>query len=253
MSFILQDLSAFAMPLFDSEAAGDATNHASLDLDDGDGPGGRLSSGRGEASTLTPTGIKGWFRKRQKSGEPEIRGGGGNISTAVTSSAATASARPAHASPLQQQASPVQGTKMKHLLDSFRPRSRSDVAWMNSSRAQQKSKSGQGMTAQTTVPSSSSATSAKSSLAKKVQDAGAFADGHTSRNGNHSSSRHASESDRMSVDQPSTPTKTSGGHIGPEEFLEMYRERAYSDPRRAKEAALAARNKMKRVSKNIAL
>jgi hypothetical protein len=245
VSYSLKDLSAFAMPLFDSEASGDTTHHGSLDLEGADS---RLSSGRGEAAS-TSAGIKGWFRKRQKSGDPETMRGG----------TSPAPSRPAPPPALPEQPSPLQGSKMKHILDSVRPRSRSDVVSMNTARAQHKSKSGHTATVQTTIPGSSAAVAnSRSPMTKKTDGAtpvaidrslstGARTAGGSSNNG--ASPRHImNDNEKMVsvvVDGPSTPTKS--GHIGPEEFLEMYRERAYTDPRRVKEAALAARNKLKRV------
>ena len=205
----IQDLSAFAMPLFDPDSSGDANGHGMLDVDGSDGKSGG-------------TGIKGWFRKRQKSGDVEAR----------------SSARPLPSPQQQQLPSPVQATKMKHLLDTFRPRSRSDVAAMNVARTHVKTKSGLAIPSLNGGQTIQSSTS--SPLAKKATDPSSLDE--RSLNGTPiiQKSRHTSGSDKLS----STPTR---GHIGPEEFLEMYRERAYSDPRRVKEAALAARNKLKRV------
>lgn len=251
----VQNLSAFAMPLFDSEAS----SSTAIELGDGVDSHRLSSSGRGEA--LTPTGggggggIKNWFRKRQKSGEPEARGGGSNASlSSALAAKQQQQQQPSASQPsaLLQQPSPKQGTKMKHLLDSFRPRSRSDVASMNAARSHHKSKSsGQAISlVQTTVPGSAD----RSPQAKKFSDQSVLDDvpvRNIRRGGGSSGAWHNNGvTDKMSSDSlsPSTPTR-SGGHIGPEEFLEMYRERAYTDPRRVKEAALAARNKLKRVSR----
>ena len=268
---VLQDLSAFAMPLLESDR-GDvpvspaANHHHPTDDTDAFRP--RAGS----------TGFKNFFRKRHKSGEKSVES---ELSKSYGSSSPRGSPSPSHHHRHQQQhhqgspgcTTPTQqpgGSKMRHFIDAIRPRSKSDAASIaqNIGRPGQYHKRHPSNT-DTSPPTSGNVNIPGSSNVAVISN-GIVAASPSQRQQQHhrstdllppnspmsqpghvaaassptpmshllSSSQGANTSTPSSHHPPASPHH----HITPEEFVEAFRERAYSDPRpRSNMAAIAAK------------
>ncbi|ELU10113.1 hypothetical protein CAPTEDRAFT_187276 [Capitella teleta] len=143
-------------------------------------------------------GIRGLFKRRQKSGD--VSGGG---------------ASPETVSPVMSPSQQGSSSKMKQFFEHIRPRSKSDATAMQHMRRPH---------VDLPVSSQPKATNDSTSPGAATPMSAILAQ----------RTRHLS-----TVDDPKASSS-----IGPEHFLEMYRQRAYSDPRSsARMAALAARRK----------
>lgn len=180
--YALQDLSSFAMPLLESDSAS-----APVDVEDGFRP--RSSSGT----------LKNFFRKRHKSGEIDKN----PVSPAPSNKTA---------SPLN---TPVQSSKMRHFIESFRPRSKSDAAAIPVARRRR------GPAVVVAAGTDEPPAGMPSLIVGSVPG------------------KDTPMSSLLASHSPGAPHEKG---LSPEEFIEAFRERAYSDPKpRAKMAALAAK------------